>query len=117
MDISVSVPSDELLEIHLLAHSLLQRQPVTVHNVMSFLGKMTFCVDRHTQIHKFCHVIQSDVLNVYHSPANLFVSFHLFLPAESQLQQLFQLWQNQSLCDSIFLIATKFTRLTANCSV
>ena len=34
--ISVSLLCDKYIEIQLLAHALLQRQPVTVHQVMSF---------------------------------------------------------------------------------
>ena len=44
MDMSISLLSDRLLEIQHLSHSLLPRQPVTVHQVIFFLGKTTFCV-------------------------------------------------------------------------
>ena len=39
---------------------------------MSFLGKTTFCAIGHAQVCQFCHVIQSGMLNVYHSPTHLF---------------------------------------------
>ena len=41
--ISVSLPPDNLADIQQLALSLLQKQHVTVHGVMSFLGKAMFC--------------------------------------------------------------------------
>ena len=41
---SVSLPPDKLADIKQLALSLLQTQPVTVHQVISFLGKANcFC--------------------------------------------------------------------------
>ena len=42
VDMSVSLPSTILLEIQQLVHGLLSRHPVTVHQVMSFLGKTNF---------------------------------------------------------------------------
>ena len=41
VDMSVSLPSDKLLEIKELTYSLL-RQPITVHQVMSFLGRLPY---------------------------------------------------------------------------
>ena len=58
---SESLPSDKLLEIKQLPHCLLQRQPVTFHQVMSFWSKTTFCANGHAQLCQLCH---SDVLNV-----------------------------------------------------
>ena len=40
---SVSLPPDKLADIQQLALSLLQTPHVTVHRVMSFLGKANFC--------------------------------------------------------------------------
>ena len=78
---SVSLPSDKLVEIQQLVHSLLQRQPLTVHQVMSILGNTTICNSGHVQLCQLWHVIWSDMLNVYHCPANLFLSVHLSVQA------------------------------------
>ena len=79
---SVSLPSVKLLEVQqLVVHSFLQRELDAVHQVMSFLGETTFCANGHAQLWQLCNIIQSDMLNVYHSPADLFLSFHLSLPA------------------------------------
>ena len=75
VDMSVSLASEKLLEIQQLAYSLLERQPVTLNEVMSFLGKTTFCANGHAQFYHLCCVIQSVMLNVYHSPAHLFFHF------------------------------------------
>ena len=61
---SVSLPPDKLADIWQLALSLLQSQHVTVHQVMSFLGKANFCTNGHSQLWHLCHVIQSDMLHV-----------------------------------------------------
>ena len=45
----VSQSSDKLGEKWHFVHSLLQRYSVTVHHVMSFLGKAYFCVSGHSQ--------------------------------------------------------------------
>ena len=55
---SVSLPPDKCLEIQQLAYSLLQRQPVTVHDVLSFLGKSTICRNGHPQLCQLFCVIQ-----------------------------------------------------------
>ena len=47
---SVYLPPHKLDDIQLLAFSLLQSQPVTVHQVMSFLGKANFCANGHSQL-------------------------------------------------------------------
>ena len=77
-----------------MAYDLLLRQSFTVHQVMSFLGKTMFCGNGHVQLHWLCHVIRSDMLNVYHSPAHLILSFHLSLSLQCQLQRLSQLLQS-----------------------
>ena len=92
LDMPVSLLSENLLKIQKLAHAFLQRQPVALHQCMSFLGKATFCVNGHAQLCQLCHVIQSDILNIHHSLSHLFLSFHLSLPVQchvqrSQLQQ------------------------------
>ena len=51
---SVSLPSDKVADIQQLVLSLLQNQPVTVHWVMSFLGKATFFVPVDTPNCKDC---------------------------------------------------------------
>ena len=64
----VSLPPDKLADIQQLAFSLLWTPHVTVHKVMSFLGKANFCTNGHSQLQCLCRVIQSDMLSVYHSP-------------------------------------------------
>ena len=83
---SVSFLSDKLLQIQQLAHPLLQMQPVTVHQVISSLGKTTFCANGHAQLCQLCHVIQSDMLDVCHSSAHLFCSFHFPSSTKSALE-------------------------------
>ena len=77
---SVSLPPDNLADIQQLALSLLQTTHVTVCKVMSFLGKAHFCTNGHSQLCTLCHVIQSDMLSVYHSAMQLFSCLYLFLP-------------------------------------
>ena len=50
VDLSVSLLSDKPLDVQQFAHSLLQRQPVTVHHVMFFWSKTTFCANGHAQL-------------------------------------------------------------------
>ena len=70
---SVSLPPDELADIQQFVCSPFCRlQPVIVCQVMSFLGKAKFCTSGHWQLQQLCHVIQSDMLTVCHSPAQLF---------------------------------------------
>ena len=52
-----------------------------------FFGKATFCAIGHAQLQQLCCIIQSDILNIYHSQGHLFLSFHIFCPAY-QLQRL-----------------------------
>ena len=47
---SVSLPPDKLADIQQLALSLLCTPHVTVHKVMSFLGKANFCTNGHLPI-------------------------------------------------------------------
>ena len=75
----VSLPSDKLVEIQQLTLSLLQRQPVTVHQVISFLVRPPFVPkDMHNLCQLYC-VIEIDMLSVYHFIAHLFCSFQLCL--------------------------------------
>ena len=73
---SVSLCADKLVDIQQLALSLLQAQPITVCRVMSFLAKGNFCANVHSQLWRLCHVIQSDMLIVYHSSTHLFSPIH-----------------------------------------
>ena len=91
---SVSLPPDKLADIQQLALSLLQSQYVTVHRVMSFLGKAKFCTDGHSQLQCLCCVIKSDMLHVYHSPNHLFSYIHFPLSSIHQLEQLPHLQQS-----------------------
>ena len=91
---SVSLPSDKLTDIQQLALSLLQTKPVTVYWVMSFLGKANFCANGHSQLQRFCHVIQSHMLTVYHSRTHLFSPVHFSFSALHQLEQLSHLQQS-----------------------
>ena len=75
----VSLPPDKLADIQQLALSLLWTPHVTVHKVMSFLGKANFCTNGHSQLQHFCCVIQSDMLSIYHSPTQLFSCGHFSL--------------------------------------
>ena len=91
---SVSLPPDKLADIQQLALSLLQTTHVTVCRVMSFLGKANFCTNGHSQLHCLCHVIQSDLLSVYHSPMQLISCVHFSISSLCQLKQLANLQQS-----------------------
>ena len=82
----VSLPPDTLADIQQLALSLLHTPHVTVHKVMSFLGKANFCTNGHSQLQCLCHVIQSDMLSVYNSPTQLFLHVHFSLSSLCQLE-------------------------------
>ena len=90
----VSLPLDKLAEIQQLALALLRTQHVTVHKVMSFLGKANFCTSGHSQLRHLCHVIQSDMLSVYHSPTQLFSCVHFSPSSLRQLEWLAKLQQS-----------------------
>ena len=90
----VSLPPDKLADIQQVALSLLWTPHVTVCKVMSFLGKANFCTNGHSQLHCLCHVIQSDMLHVYHSPKQLFSHVHFSLPSLCQLEWLAHLQQS-----------------------
>ena len=92
--LSVSLPPDKLADIRQLVLSLLQTQPITVHWVMSFLGKANFCAIGHSPLQRLCCVIRSDMLNVYHSATPLFSPVHFSFSASCQLEWLPHLQQN-----------------------
>ena len=70
------------------------RLHVTVCKVMSFLGKANFCTNGHSQLQHLCHVIQSDMLSVYHSPTQLFSCVHFSPSSLCQLEWLAKLQQS-----------------------
>ena len=89
---SFSLPTSKLIKIQQITHILLLRPTITVCQGMSFWGKSTFCVSGHAQLEQFCHVLQSNILNVYHSAAYLF--FSPFSSSAMQLQKLSHLQQS-----------------------
>ena len=90
---SVSLPPDKLANIQQLTLSLLQTQHVTVCWVMSILGKANFCTNCHSKLWCLCHVIQRDMLHVYHSPTH-FSHVHFSFSFLCQLEQLSCLQQS-----------------------
>ena len=66
MDMSVFLKADKILEIPQLALSLMQMQPVTVCEVMSFLGMTNFNVSGHQQLYHLCHVRAACLLFIIH---------------------------------------------------
>ena len=48
-------------------------------------GQNHFSVNDYTQNYWLGHALQSEVLNVYHSPAHSFFSYYFSLPAEHKL--------------------------------
>ena len=91
---SVSLPPDKLADIQQLALSLLLTPHVTVCKVITFLGKTNFCTNGHSQLWCLCHVIQSDMLSVYHAPTQLFSCVHFSLSTLHQLEWLSNLQQS-----------------------
>ena len=97
------LPSDKLLEIQQLPHSLLHMQHIMVHMVIFFWGKITFCANGHAQLCQLCCVIQSNILYVYHSPTHLLSPFtFLFLNGIGCLRSS----RFQSFCNFLFLPIT-----------
>ena len=73
---SLSLPYDKLYVIWQLAHSLLKTQPVTVHQLMSFLGKTIFYANGYAQYCHLCHVIWNvKCLSFSGSPAFVLFTF------------------------------------------
>ena len=91
---SVYLHPDKLADIQQLALSLPQIQHVTVHQVMSSLGKANFCTNGHSQLQHLCHLIHNDMLHVYHSPTHLFSWVHFSLSSLYQLEWLSHLQQS-----------------------
>ena len=91
---SVSLTHGKFADILWLALSFLWTQHVIVCMVKSFLGKANFCINGHSQLWCLCHVIQSDMLHVYHSPTHFFSCVHFFLSSLCQLEQLADLQQS-----------------------
>ena len=87
-----------------MSHALLLKQPVTVHQVMPFLDKTTFFPVAINNVCLFCHVIQSDMLGVCHSPTQLFLSIVLSFPAQCQLQRPSQLQEGPVPCNFLLLM-------------
>ena len=90
----VYLPPDKLADIQQLALSLLHTPHVTVCKVMSLLGKTNFCTNGHSQLQHLCHVIQSDMLSVYHSPTQLFSHVPFSVSSLRQLEWLSTLQQS-----------------------
>ena len=90
---SVSLPPDKIADIQQLTLSLLQTQPITVHQVMSFLAKANFCANGHSQLQRLCYFIQSDKLTVHHSPIHLFSPVHFSFSTLCELEWLSHLQQ------------------------
>ena len=101
---SVSLPPDKLADIQRLARSLLWMQHVTVCMVMSFLGKTNFCTNGHSQLWCLWHVIQSDMLHVYHSFTHLFLCVPFSLSSLHQLERWLICSRAQFLCSVHFLM-------------
>ena len=71
---------------------------------MSFLGKANFCANDHSQLWHLCHVIQSDMLSVYHSPTQLFLCVHFSFSSLCQLEWLAKLHKVLFHCTFHFLM-------------
>ena len=89
----VSLPSAKFDEIQQLALALFYAQPFCQD--VSSLGKAYFCASGHSLLQQWCCVIQSDMLNVSHSPVHLFSFFHFLDSVLCQLQRLSHLQQSQ----------------------
>ena len=85
---SVSLPPEKLANIQQIDLSLLQNQHITVCRVISFIGKANFCTNGHSQLQQLCHVIQTDMLTVYHFPTHLYSHVHFPLSSLCHLEWL-----------------------------
>ena len=86
---SVTLPSDELLEIKQFTLSLMQIQPVTICQVMSYFWARPFFVP--VDMHNFANCVmlfRANMLNVYNSPD------HLSFAVLCQLWRLLELQQS-----------------------
>ena len=78
VDMSVSLPSDKLFEAYELVHSLLWSQPITLFQIMCFWTRPILVpMDMHT--FPLRHIIQSNMLNVYHSLFHAFCVFFTYI--------------------------------------
>ena len=75
---SASLPSEKPKKIQQFLHALLKRQCITVNQAVSSLGETCLLCHWICKHLPLCHVIQSDMLNVYHSPAHFFLFTLLF---------------------------------------
>ena len=64
VDMSISLPTNKLLETQQLALSLFQMQSFTVCQVMCLVGQGHFYANRYAQFCGLCHVIQNDLLTI-----------------------------------------------------
>ena len=101
---SVSLPPDKLADIHQLALSLLQTPHVTVHGVMSFLGKANFCTNGHSQTAMLmpCHSEWHAVCLSFST--QLFLHVYFSLSSLHQLEWLAHLHRAQFLYNFYFLM-------------
>ena len=102
VDTSVSLPTDKLLQLQQLAIPLLQMQFFSLQ-VMSFLNKVNFCANRHTQICCLCHVIQSDMLHILMSDS-YFLPFTLLFQLCINFAECLSCNGSQYPCTLLFLI-------------
>ena len=86
---SISLPTNSLLEIHQLV--LLSCSYIPSGH--AYLGKTKFCANTHTQLCHLCHVIQINMLRVYHCPTYVFCSLYFSFSALHQFGRLSQLEQ------------------------
>ena len=89
---SVSLLSGKLIEIQQLALAFVHWQPISVCQVCPFWQDHLLCQGLYTTLPVV--PCQSDMLNVYHSPAHFFVSSPLSFPVQHQLQRMSQLLQS-----------------------
>ena len=101
---SVSLPPGKLPDIQQPALSLLQNQHVTIHRVMSSLGKANFSTNGHSQLWHLCHVIQSDMLYVTILPPVYFLMFIFPFPPNIQWNSYLIYNRAQFLCNFLFLM-------------
>ena len=72
---------------HLHKKLALPKKNITLWTVTGYvlLGKVNFCANGYSQLWRLCHVIQSDMLTVYHSLAHLFSPVNFSISALHQL--------------------------------
>ena len=90
----VLLPSYKLTEIQQLLLLLVTEANHYSPSGYVLSGKITFSASGHVQLCQMCHVLWSNILNAYHSSANLFLSHYLSFLVQCQLQELSHLQQN-----------------------